>query len=130
MSLLLKDILTPMVTICCFSCSDCNNPLIMTLCCSNESILNNDFRTLVKALDLAHCATWTVLPSVWKYRYYFTGKGSVDEFFVVLVVIVSPKQEELQLFYLGVSNEYEPSLSLTGVFPLCLVLWSDTKDSK
>ena len=49
-----------------FSCSDCNNPLIITHCCSNKSISNIDFRTLINALDLAHCAARKVLPSVWK----------------------------------------------------------------
>ena len=37
-ALLLNDWLTPMVTICCFSHSDRNNPLIMTHWCSNEWI--------------------------------------------------------------------------------------------
>ena len=89
----------------------------MTHCCSNESISNFDSRNLIKAIDLSHCATRTVLTYIGKYRYYFPGGGSMDEFGVVFVVIVSPKQEELKLFYLGVSNDCESSLLLKSVLP-------------
>ena len=79
----------------------------MTHCFSNESISNTDFITLIKAIDLAHCASQKFLPSAWKHIYYFPGGGSVDELDVFVVSVVSPKQEELQLFPLGVSNDCE-----------------------
>ena len=62
-----------------FSFLDYNNLLIITHCCSNESISNIDFRTLVNSCDLAHCAAWKVLTSIWKHRYSFQGGCSVDE---------------------------------------------------
>ena len=50
-------------------------------------------KPLVKALDLSHCASRTVFPSVQKQRYSFPGEGSVDEFGLVVVLTVSPKTE-------------------------------------
>ena len=37
----------------------------------------------------------------------FLGGGSVDSRGVVVVVIVSPKEEERQFVFQGVSNDYE-----------------------
>ena len=68
---------------------DCNNPLIITHCCSNESKSNISLRTLINDIHLAHCAAWALSPSIWKHRYYFPGEGSVDYCGVVVVVIVS-----------------------------------------
>ena len=79
-----------MATMCFTSCSSCKKYLIITHC-SNDSISNIDFITLINALDLAHCAAWELLPSVWKHTYSFTGGGSVDDRGVVVVDIVSPK---------------------------------------
>ena len=45
-------------------------------------------------------------------------------------MLVSPKEVELGLFFLDVSNECESSLSLMSILTWCLVLWSDTEDSK
>ena len=50
-ALLLNDWLSTMLTICSFSSLECNNPLIITHCCSNELISNIYFRTLIKSLD-------------------------------------------------------------------------------
>ena len=119
-----------MVTICFYIFSYCNNLLIITHCCSNESISNIDTITLIKTLDLVHCAARKVLPSVWKHSQSFTGGVSVDEYGVVIVVIVSPKQKELQLFFLGISNDCESSLSLPLVLPWWLVLWYNPEYSK
>ena len=46
----------------------------------------------------------------------------MDERGVVVLVIVSPKEEELTLFFLVVSNDYESSLSLTSALPWWFVL--------
>ena len=54
--------------------------------------------------------------------YCFPGVVNVDDFGVVVVVVVSQKQEELQLFFLGVSNNFESSLSLESVLLLWLVI--------
>ena len=70
------------------SFSDYIRPFIMTHICSNQPISNIIFINLIKALDLSHCAARTILPSVWKIRYPFPGGGSLDEFGVVVVVIV------------------------------------------
>ena len=48
----------------------------MTPCCSNDSISRTKSVTLVNACDLEQCAAWSVLPSIWKQRYYFMGGGS------------------------------------------------------
>ena len=64
------------MTLCCSSSSDCNNPLIMTYCCSNDSISRIKANTLLNARDLAHCSVWELSPSIWKLRYYFLGGGS------------------------------------------------------
>ena len=50
------------------------------------------------------------------------GVVSVDEWGVVVVVNVSPKEKELQIFFLGVSNDCESLLYLTSVLPLWLML--------
>ena len=55
---------TPMTTMCVFSRSDCNNPLIRTHCYSNKSILNIAFRTLINGFDLAHYYAWDPPPSI------------------------------------------------------------------
>ena len=67
----------------------------MTHCCSNESISNIDIRTLVKAIYLAHCSAWTDFRYIKKNLLF---GGSLDEFSVFFVVIVTPKEVELQLF--------------------------------
>ena len=72
-SLLLKYWFNPMVAICCFSFLDYNYPLIMTHFCSNESISNIDFRTLVKYLYLAHFTT----------RIFFLMFDNIDTLFEV-----------------------------------------------
>ena len=74
----------------------------MTHCYSNDSISNIALRNFIKALDLAPCADREILPYALKYRYYFPCIRSVDEFGVVVVFVVSPKQEELQFFFPGV----------------------------
>ena len=76
-TLLLNDCSTPMVTICYFSHSDCNNPLIMTHCCSNDSISRIESITLVNAHDVIYYAARALFPSIWKQRYYFMGGGSL-----------------------------------------------------
>ena len=43
------------------SCLDFNNPLTIKNCCSNESISDIDFRTLINALDLSHFAARSLL---------------------------------------------------------------------
>ena len=57
------------------------------------------------------------MPYILKHIYYFPGGGSVDKRGVVVVAIVLPKEEELKLFFLGVSNKCESSLSLTYILP-------------
>ena len=76
------------------SFSEYNNSLIITYCCSNESISNFSFRTLINTLDLVHCAAWALSPSILKHIYYFPGGSSVEYRGVVVVVVVSPKEEE------------------------------------
>ena len=75
--------------------------------CLNYPIKNILSITLVNDTDLVHCADWTDLPYIWKQRYSFPVVGILDEFGVIVVVIVSPKEVELRLFTLGVSNECE-----------------------
>ena len=104
-------------------------PLIITHCCSDESISNIDSGTLINALGLSHCAAWTIPLSIWKHVYYFPGGGRVDERGVVAVVIIAPKEEELQIFFLGVSNDCESSLSLTSKLTRWLVIWSNPVDA-
>ena len=74
--LLLNDWSTPIVTICCFSRSDQNNPLIMTHFCSNEWISIIKSITLVNKRYLEHCEALLVSSYIWKERYYFMGVGS------------------------------------------------------
>ena len=50
-ALLLNDWSTPMVKICCFSCSDCNSPLIMTNLCLKYLIEIINSITLVNYID-------------------------------------------------------------------------------
>ena len=64
-ALLLNDRSTPMVKICCFSCSDWNIPLTITHLCLNKPIEGILSTTLVNALDLENCDTWEYIPSVW-----------------------------------------------------------------
>ena len=73
---LLNDWSIPIVTICCFSQFDCNNPLIITHCCSNDSISIIKSINLVNTIDLYHCTEWSVLPSIRKQIYYLMGGGS------------------------------------------------------
>ena len=82
---------------------------------------------MVNALDLAHFVAQTVFTYIWKKQYYFTDRGSLDEFGVVVVVFVSPKEVELQLFFLEVSNDCEWSLSLTLVLTLLIFIWYNTE---
>ena len=65
-----------MVTIRCSISSDCNKPLIMTHCYSNDLILRSKSNNLLNSRDLAHCAAWALSPSIWKLRLYFLGWGS------------------------------------------------------
>ena len=48
---------------------------------------------------------------------FFLRGDSVDERGVVVVVIVSTKEEELQIFFLGFSNDHKSQLSLTSLLP-------------
>ena len=52
----------------------------------------------------------------------------MDEFGVVVVMIVSQKQEELHSFNLDVTNYCESSLLLMSLLPRWLVLLSDPED--
>ena len=61
-------------------------------------------------------------PSILKHRWYFTGEGSVGDFGVVVVVTVSPEEEERKLFFRGISYDCESSLSLSCILPWWLVL--------
>ena len=72
----LNDWSTPMVTIRCFSHSDCNIPLIMTNLCSNCLILIIESITLVNYRDFLHCAARAVMSPIWKQRHYFLYWGS------------------------------------------------------
>ena len=54
-SLILNNCSTTTVTICCFIHSDCNNPLIMTHLCYNDSISKIESVPLVDSRDLVHC---------------------------------------------------------------------------
>ena len=90
---------TPMATMYFSSCLDYNNPLIIIKYFSNESIANIDFKTLINALDLEHCYTLETPPSIRKHRYFFPVVCSLDNCGVVLVLIVSPKEEERELFF-------------------------------
>ena len=78
---------------------------------------------LIDYIDLAHSAAQTVLSSVWKRIYYFTGVISVDERGLVVVVNVPSKQENMKLFFLVVTNYCESSLILAYVLPWWLVPW-------
>ena len=49
---------------------------------------------------------------------------------MVIVTIVSLKQKQLQIFFLGVSNYCESSLLLTSLLPWWFVLGSNTEDAK
>ena len=70
---LLNNWKIPMVTIYCFSLSDCSNPLWITHCCSNDIISIIKSITLVNAHDLEHYSAWAVLQTIWKQRYSFPG---------------------------------------------------------
>ena len=83
----------------------------------------------MNALDLEYCSAWALYPSILKHRYHFLGVGSVGDRVVVVVVIVYPKEEERKLFFRGVSNECESSMSFTSVLPLWLVLLSNPADA-
>ena len=48
----------------------------------------------MNALDLSHCAEWEISPLILKRIYYFPDGGSVDYCGVIVVVILSPKEEE------------------------------------
>ena len=69
-----------MVTICSFSISDWNKPLIMAHFCSNDSISRTESITVVNAHDLAHSDSWAIFPSVWNQKYYFTDVSSFKDF--------------------------------------------------
>ena len=62
-ALLLNGWLTTMVNTCCFSCSDCNTPLMMIYCCSNNpmEIISTTF---VNTLYSSHCDYRAVITSV------------------------------------------------------------------
>ena len=78
-ALLLNDWYIPIVAICCFSRSDCNNPLRMTHCCSNYSISRVKSINLVNDFYLAQWYAWDDLPSIWKQIYYFPFGGSFND---------------------------------------------------
>ena len=103
---------------------------IITHYCSDDSISNIVSINLANALDLAYFSDSTVLPSVWKQRYYFIVGGSLDKFGVVVVVIVLPKQEEMRLFLWGFSNDWKSSLSLMPILTWLLVIWLGKEYSK
>ena len=107
-----------------FSCLECNNHLIITHCCTNELISNISLKTFNNDIDLSHFVSWAPLPSIWRYIYSFTVGDSVDDHGLVVVEIVSPKEEERQSFLQGVSYDCESSLSLPSVWQLWLVLLS------
>ena len=122
--LLLNYWSTPIITICCFSISDCKNHLRMIHFCSNESISIILSITLVNTRDLAHCATWALLLSIWKQKYYFPGGG----FFFDWHMQVYPKWymcwccsykwlvnwwSDTVTIFLGVSNYLESSSTAT-----------------
>ena len=61
------------------------------------------------ALDIANCAAWALYPSTWKHRYYFPGGGTVDNRGVVMLEIVSQKEEKRHLFkvsHMTVNHHY------------------------
>ena len=65
-TMLLNDWSTPIIITCCWRRSYCNNPLIITHLCSNESISRILSITLVDTRDLVNCAVWAILPYFWK----------------------------------------------------------------
>ena len=67
------------------------------------------------------CFKTKVLLSIW-IRIKYVG--------VVVVLFVAPKDVELKLFFLGVSNYCELSLSLISGLIWLLVLWSNTENAK
>ena len=105
---------TLMLTICSFSCSEFKNPLRMTHLCSNDSISIVKSINLVNALDLTHCASWEVFPSIWKQRYYFPGVGRFWSGLLVVIFCWHCSEWDLKItwtlssvslwFFLGVSN--------------------------
>ena len=99
-ALLLNYWSTPMATMYFISCSVCSNPLIIKYYCSNESKSNITFITLINALDIAHFVSWEIFPSIWKHIYSFPGLCSVYGHGLVVVEIVSPKEEE-RIFFGG-----------------------------
>ena len=74
-ALLLNDVSTPIIKICCFGRSGCNNPLIITHCWSNYSMSIIVSTDLANTSNLVHCEAWALLPSFWKKKYYFSGGG-------------------------------------------------------
>ena len=69
--LLLKNLSNTMVTIFCSIFSDCNTDLRITIICyyyPMEIIVSTTFG---RSLDLEHCISQAVLPSVWKQRHSF-----------------------------------------------------------
>ena len=73
-ALLLNYLSTPIITICCFSRSDCNNTLRRTHCCSNESIAMIVSINLFNTRDLENCLAWALLPSIWKQKLSFSWR--------------------------------------------------------
>ena len=128
-ALLLNDWSTTMITLCCFSSSGCNSPLIMTHFLSNDSISIIESISLVNTRDFAHCSEWALLSSIWKLRYYFTD--GVIFWLSLWVVLLSwyfsdsgPNKTwalgsvKLLLFCRGVSNDW--GYSLTNIFVIVM----------
>ena len=122
-ALLLNNLSTPIITICCFSHSECSNPLIIMNLFLYESMSRNESINLFNTRDLEHCAAWSILPSIWKQKYYFPGGGiiltgiykfllndfCVDFFLQILGDLVKLHCD----FFLGVSNDWASSLTST-----------------
>ena len=102
-----------MVTIRCFSHSDCNIPLIMTNLCSNFLILRIESITLVNDRDFSHCAAWAVLSPIWKQRHYFLYRGSFYD-----VVEIEEQFWIRQGRELGLTG-----VSVVGLSDISVVLW-------
>ena len=125
-----------MVTICCFSSSDCKKTLIMTYLCSNDSVSRIKLTTLFNAHDLAHCYDRAVFPFI-KKRYYFSYGGSLQPFLWVVLLCWHCSESELNrawdpvavaqwLFSLGVSNYWASSTKSILLFNMFVLRGMDT----
>ena len=122
-----------MVTICCFNCYDCNNPLRMTHFFSKYSLSRIKSITLVYLRELAHCTSQKVFPSIWKQKYYFPDVRSFWPGLWEVLLCWNWSESYLNstlahvtvapwLFPLGVSNDWASSSKvalLSNIFLLC-----------